>query len=280
MSDQDNTIGAQQYQDTVGTILRQAREAQGLTVQDAATRLRLMNRQIEAMDTDDFSVLGQPVFARGFVRNYARLLGLDHAALLQQMGGDSSEPAEVVHAPPIEVSGSWLSSPWLLAVGLGLLVLIAVPIALYVWLNSDGEEVTAAAVKHSAPTTAAPAVAVAPKPVVPPPAAVLPAPPVADPVPVTPVVPQVVTTTVTPPASKTEMHFEFSADAWVEIKDATGRMVHRQMNPAGSSADVSGQPPYSLVIGNAAQVRMTYNGRPLDLAPFIEVKVARFNLEE
>jgi cytoskeleton protein RodZ len=57
-------------------------------------------------------------------------------------------------------------------------------------------------------------------------------------------------------------------------------MVHRQMDLAGSSADVSGQPPFSLVIGNAAQVRMTYNGRPIDLKPFIDIKVARFNLEQ
>jgi cytoskeleton protein RodZ len=280
MSDQENAIGAQQRQDTVGAILRQAREAQGLTVQDAATRLRLMNRQIEAMDADDFSVLGQPVFARGFVRNYARLLGLDHAVLLQQMGGDSSGPTEVVQAAPIEVSGSWLSSPWLLAGGLGLLLLIAVPIALYVWLNSGTEEVAAAANKRAS-VTAAPALAVAPKPAAPLPAVAPPAAlPVAEPVAVTPAVPQAETATVTPPASKSEMHFEFVADAWVEIKDATGRMVHRQMNPAGSSADVSGQPPFSLVIGNASQVRMTYNGRPLDLAPFIEIKVARFSLEE
>ncbi|MEQ1590842.1 MAG: RodZ domain-containing protein [Thiobacillaceae bacterium] len=278
MSDQENAIGAQ-HQDTVGAILRQAREAQGLTVQEAATRLRLMNRQIEAMDADDFSVLGQPVFARGFVRNYARLLGLDHAALLQQMGGDSSEPVEVVQAALIEVSGSWLSSPWLLAVGLGVLLLITVPIALYVWLNSGDEEVTATA--HRRPSvTAVPALAVVPKSAALLPVAAPPVLPVVEPVPVTPAAPQVETATVTPPASKSEMHFEFAADAWVEIRDATGRMVHRQMNPAGSSADVNGQPPFNLVIGNAAQVRMTYNGRPLDLAPFIEIKVARFSLEE
>ncbi len=279
MSDQESPLGAQLHQDTVGAILRQAREAQGLTVQEAATRLRLMNRQIAAMDADDFSVLGQPVFARGFVRNYARLLGLDHAALLQQMGGDSSEPVGVVQAAPIEVSGSWLSSPWLLAVSLGLMLLIAVPIALYAWLNSGDEEVSAAAHKR-APATVAPALAVVPMTAAPLPAVVPPVLPVAEPVAVTPVAPHAATATVTLPVSKSEMHFEFAAAAWVEIKDATGRLVHRQMNPAGSSADVSGQPPFSLVIGNASEVRMTYNGRPLDLAPFIEIKVARFSLEE
>ena len=59
---------------SVGPRLRAAREAQGLSVEEAAGRLRLMHRQIDAMEREDFESLGQPVFARGFVRNYARLL--------------------------------------------------------------------------------------------------------------------------------------------------------------------------------------------------------------
>jgi cytoskeleton protein RodZ len=76
------------------------------------------------------------------------------------------------------------------------------------------------------------------------------------------------------------LHFEFGGDAWVEIKDASGRVVHRQNNPAGSSVSVRGQPPFDLVVGNAAQAKMTYNDRPIDLKPFIGLTVARFKLEE
>jgi cytoskeleton protein RodZ len=76
------------------------------------------------------------------------------------------------------------------------------------------------------------------------------------------------------------LNFEFGAESWVEIRDASGRMVHRQLNTPGSQVEVTGQPPFDLVVGNAAQVRMTYNGRPIDLEPFIEVTVARFTLEE
>jgi cytoskeleton protein RodZ len=76
------------------------------------------------------------------------------------------------------------------------------------------------------------------------------------------------------------LNLEFGAESWVEIKDVSGRMLHRQLNPAGSSVSVRGQPPFELVIGNAAQARMTYNGRPIDLTPFIGTTVARFTLEE
>jgi Tfp pilus assembly protein PilF len=55
-----------------------------------------MQRQVEAMETDDFESLGQPVFARGFVRNYARLLGLAPEVLpgrLERKLGDRAQEA-------------------------------------------------------------------------------------------------------------------------------------------------------------------------------------------
>jgi len=82
------------------------------------------------------------------------------------------------------------------------------------------------------------------------------------------------------PAVSGVLHLEFGDESWVEIKDASGRMLHRQLNRPGTRVDVPGQPPFDVLIGNAAQARVTYNGRPIDLKPFIEVTVARFTLEE
>lgn len=130
---------SEQDQAAVGQILRDARIAQGITLEDAAVRLRLMQRQIEAMETEDFVSLGQPVFARGFVRNYARLLGLAPEPLLARMKGAPEEPAPVSQAEP-PPSRSWLTSPWLFLLLLGVLLLVALPVALYLWLNSDVDE--------------------------------------------------------------------------------------------------------------------------------------------
>ena len=124
---------------SVGEALREAREAQGMTLDEVSTWLRLMRRQLEAMESDDFESLGQPVFARGFVRNYARLLGLDADALLSRMEGAPAAPAEVSHAGP-PVSRSWLTSPWLIVLSLGLLAAVVVPVGLYWWLNSEVDE--------------------------------------------------------------------------------------------------------------------------------------------
>lgn len=265
-------------QATVGQVLHAAREAQGLTLENAAVRLRLMQRQIEAMETDDFSSLGQPVFARGFVRNYARLLGLAPEPLLARMDGAPSEAATVSPLPPPS-PGSWLTSPWLLLLLTGGLLAVAMPVALYWWLNSESAEV------RPRPISAAqPASRPSPKPAA--------APATISPVAKAPVSPALSATTVSPvvpveaievpvvAATNGRLHLELGADSWTEVKDASGKMLARKLVPAGSSLDVQGTPPFDLVIGNAPQASLTYNGRPIDLKPFVDGTVARFTLEE
>lgn len=257
-------------QPSVGQQLREARAAGGITVDEAALRLRLMHRQIEAMEADDFESLGRPVFARGFVRNYARLLGLAAEPLLAQMDGAPAEPAVAVAEAP-SPARAWLTAPWLiLLLLLAALAVVAVPVALYWWLNSEVEDAVDAPAPPAVLATPAPAPSVAtPAPVAAPEAA----PATAEPV-------ETAVAAAPDPVARSVLHFEFGDDAWVEIKDGSGRTVHRQLNRAGSSADVSGQPPFNLVVGNAAQVRLSYNGRAIDLKPFIDVTVARFTLEE
>lgn len=269
---------------SVGQILHNTRETRGVSLESAAARLRLMQRQVEAMETDDFESLGPAVFARGFVSNYARFLELAPEPLLARMQGAPTEPSAVSHAAP-PPPHSWLSSPWLILLLLGLLVVVVAPVTLYWWLNSEEESVpdkpmssTASVVKNATP---------APDPL----------PPVeqseeadqsgtAPGLSAAPAATQFETPSASasmdpgPPAGRGVLRLEFGDEAWVEIKDGSGRMLHRQLNPAGRSVDLSGQPPFDVVIGNASQVRVTYNGRPIDLTPFIAAAVARFTLEE
>jgi cytoskeleton protein RodZ len=55
-------------------------------------------------------------------------------------------------------------------------------------------------------------------------------------------------------------------------------MLVSSLNPPGSERVVGGRPPYSLVIGNASQVSVTYDGKPIDLTPYIRQEVARFTI--
>jgi cytoskeleton protein RodZ len=267
---------------SVGQTLRETREAQGMSLDEASVRLRLMHRQIAAMEADDFESLGQAVFARGFVRNYARLLGIVPDELLARMQGAPAERVAIARSEP-PPSRSWLSSPWLILLLLGLLVLVAAPVGLYLWLNSDVDDKPVNRISAAAPVRSAPVAAAVPVPV----AATVDAAPEAPGEPATPADPAAGPAEAGAPAApaasapaRSVLHLEFGAEAWTEIKDASGRMLHRQLDPAGSSVEVAGRPPFDVVIGNAAQARLTYNGRPIDLKPFTDSTVARFTLEE
>lgn len=267
---------------SVGQTLREAREAQGMSLDEASMRLRLMHRQIAAMEADDFESLGQAVFARGFVRNYARLLGIVPEELLARMQGAPAERVAIARPEP-PLPRSWLSSPWLILLLLGLLVVVAAPVGLYLWLNSDVDDKPVNRVSSAAPVRSAAVPAAVPAPVAatadtaPEPSQVEPAKHAASAAgPAEAAAPAAPASA----AARSVLHLEFGAEAWTEIKDASGRMLHRQLNPAGSSVDVGGRPPFDVVIGNATQARLTYNGRPIDLKPFTDSTVARFTLEE
>jgi cytoskeleton protein RodZ len=77
-----------------GARLRDAREARGLTIEAAAERLRLNAALVLAMEEDRLALLGAPVFARGYLRNYAALLGLSGDEVLAGFGiADIPEPS-------------------------------------------------------------------------------------------------------------------------------------------------------------------------------------------
>jgi cytoskeleton protein RodZ len=68
-------------------------------------------------------------------------------------------------------------------------------------------------------------------------------------------------------------------EAWLEIKDGAGRMLISSLNPAGTERVVRGRAPFDVVIGNASSVKLTYDGKPVDLRPHTKVEVARFTLK-
>ncbi len=63
--------------------------------------------------------------------------------------------------------------------------------------------------------------------------------------------------------------------SWVEVKDRNGRVLLSRMNAGGTSETVSGPPPLDVVIGNASDVKVTFRGKPVDLAPYTRQNVAK-----
>ena len=67
---------------TPGALLKAAREAQGLPEKEVAERLHLMPGYISILERDEYEALRSPAFARGYVKAYGALLGLDEGRLL------------------------------------------------------------------------------------------------------------------------------------------------------------------------------------------------------
>jgi cytoskeleton protein RodZ len=89
-----------------GALLREARERQGLSLADVARHLKLSQRQVDAIEKDNFAALPGPVFVRGFMRNYARLVALDAAVLVA-----AAEATPGFPLPPASATSQTVAQP-------------------------------------------------------------------------------------------------------------------------------------------------------------------------
>ncbi|MDY0207832.1 MAG: helix-turn-helix domain-containing protein [Pseudomonas sp.] len=90
---------------TVGGALRDARVAAGLTVSEVASKLNLTAQAIEALETNKLERLPGLTFARGYIRNYAKLLGLDAEQLAKQFDQQTGSSIESVHVQTVDQVG-------------------------------------------------------------------------------------------------------------------------------------------------------------------------------
>src|ERR671917_1564913 len=89
----------------LGERFRQAREALGISITEASTATRILPRYLQAIEAGDLGSLPGDVYARGFIRNYAQLLGLpaeEMVALYRQERGEPTGRIKIVPAavPP------------------------------------------------------------------------------------------------------------------------------------------------------------------------------------
>ncbi|MCZ4303837.1 DUF4115 domain-containing protein [Zoogloeaceae bacterium G21618-S1] len=317
-------VSAEQSSEVVGVgdMLRTTRERHGFSLVDVAQALKLTQRQVEALENERFEALPGAAFARGFLRNYARLLGLDPEPLIRSLAQTSgvAAPAElspISNAHGTLPNGDGALRPSALPMALvALLLMLAVVGGWYFdWFQTTEDRAAGAAVADTpvapaaltplvpqpdsapvvipddapssrvpdaampaAPTPGvdavvappAPATSVAPTPV-PAAAAVMPAP--------APVAEKPAAAAPAEPTNSARLVFRFGKESWVEVRDASGEIIYSRTNRAGSVQEVSGKPPYRLVVGNAKSVELEYAGKPVDLAPHTNVSVARLTLE-
>lgn len=311
---QDNSASAPA---TPGQALAEARERQGLSRTEIAQRLHMSPSQIEALETGEYARLPKGPFLRGFVRNYAKLLGMDSEPLLASLAEAAPAtprivvPSQNIRFEPLHERIS--SSPYVKG-GLIAGVVLAFGFAGMYWWTAMREEPPAAqATRKVEPAQSQIAQAPLPAAETPPPvdAPKMEAPPAAaSPVPTAPArtepakpetpkaapaAPKLeapkaeatkadATKSEAPkpaavPAGSSRLAFTFHGPSWVEIKDGSGKTLMSRVNDAGTDAEVIGKPPFNVTVGNASEVTLRYNGREFPLEPHTRVSVARFTVE-
>jgi cytoskeleton protein RodZ len=80
----------------IGDVLRAARREQGRTLADAAAETRVRETYLAALEEEDFSAMGGDVYVKGFLRSYARYLGVDPDPLLERFRAEHQRPEDHV----------------------------------------------------------------------------------------------------------------------------------------------------------------------------------------
>ena len=116
-----------------GERLKRERELREVTLEEITAATRIGSRFLEALENEEWSKLPGGVFNRGFVRSIARYLGLDEEALLGEYDlAHGAQVAPVPSQPEHRLSSSkWI--PFLLFVGLLVLLFCAVVGGIYYW---------------------------------------------------------------------------------------------------------------------------------------------------
>ncbi|HUA08648.1 MAG TPA: helix-turn-helix domain-containing protein [Candidatus Acidoferrales bacterium] len=84
----------------LGERFRAAREARGLTLSDVAEHIRIRSVYLAAIEDENWSAIGAPVYIRGFLRTYARFLGLDPEEVVAEFNSQASAPPPPVPTAP------------------------------------------------------------------------------------------------------------------------------------------------------------------------------------
>ena len=243
-----------------GRRLREAREAAGLSVAEVAARLKMKVRIVEALEAEDWARIGAPVFIRGQLRSYSRLLGLPVEPVQMASGVAPIEPTRLVprtHTPRMQRIADQVGGRLVYIV---ITALIILPVWVATQSHMGGIEEAAAPLDLSADK-----VAVEQRPQAP--------------------VAREPSTVVASMASLPQRHeaapqlaLRFDSDSWVQVVAPDGRNIEEALLKAGATRSYSAGEVGRMVIGNASSVEVRKGGQAVDLQPFMRANVARFTV--
>ena len=261
---QSDLHAAGQYAQGCGAVLRTARERAGLSLAEVGAQLKMPERVLQALEDENWQHLGAPVFVRGQLRSYAKLLKIDIDPYLQQASLQPVRPAVLVSHSYTPRYKRVLESVARRAVYVVITAAIAIPVWVATQSHVDGNpsgttaslDMVPAAVssRDSVPDRSAPAVATG----------------------AAPAAPYVASLTPMPRSGTHALTLRMLGDSWVQVMAPDGTSVEKGLLKAGEVRSFRDDEIGRVVLGNAAAVEVQHAGSTVDLTPYKRANVARF----
>lgn len=290
-----------------GETLRAAREEKGLALSSIAQQLNLTERSLAQIEAGDFSRLPGLTFARGYVRAYGKLLGLDQNRLVNEFDhytGSGAAASNIHSLGHIDEPGRL--SRGVMRFFVFALILIIAAGALFWWQDQSTRSQSAPAVttldqieveaadgtteihlleRDEEPLELAQSESLDSQPEEGTPAQeqTEPEQPVQAPVeaateesPAAEQAPGAETAALAPGEGR--LTLTFTADCWTRVTDADGEVLYSALAKAGSSRTLVGKTPLDLHLGFASGAQVNFNGEAVNLSAITRGETARLTL--
>lgn len=287
-----------------GQLLRNAREQLGWTREQVASRIHLRLTLIAAIEADTYDKHTSHTFIRGYLRAYAKLVGIPEETILAAYEKLGLTPPDNIDMQSFSRRSRQQANDSRLKVVTWLVILVLIALSVAWWWQSTarrsaGDDALAAtemsATVNTPEANVAPAVEVAEP--------VLPA--ASDAVSTQVVVsgatatlPVVATdasaavptdvsgavstaeSTTTEPAKAPQLKMSFTADCWLDVKDANGKTLFSGLKKANDELVLEGPEPLRFIIGAPMAVNLEYQGKSFDMSRYNNGRTARFSLPQ
>lgn len=304
-----------------GTLLKNQREQLGLSQKQIADRLRLRLSIIENIENNNFASDQVATFTRGYLRSYAKAVGIEESVVLCALDGcEETKPEPQEMKSFSRKTKREAHDSRIMTLTWGIFAVIIGISSVWWWQNQEttmvdltsqteqeialeeqaaNQELDFTTLESAQPQSEVALDANADDaPEVEP---VLEQPDSQAPL-ETEIVPEVakeaqpekqleqnVNTTEAEPVSESVqstqsdtianlLKLTFSDDCWIQVKDSSGKTLSTGVKKAGQTLELSGNLPYSVILGAPENVSMTLASEPVDLSGYTSGKVARFNL--
>lgn len=252
-----------------GELLRRARREKGIAAEEVVLLLGVSPRVFTALEEGDYERLPSPLYVKGYIKRYCSILGISNAEILSSLevhmkaqGVSQEEPSiRLVGQPQNKIKKYMLIVPVLLILLACLLFWVVRP--------SSGIELGLFDIKQSKPALLPQQKGLSLTPPLP-----------VEPQSSEPVIERDINrgNKVVSEVESQVLHIKVLQQSWVEVQDAHGDLLVADLKPTGSAFEVEGVAPFSLVLGYAPGIELSYAGQPVMVAPIAKDNTATFKV--